>query len=229
MTDESSELAKALDQIQIFNVRRAWAFSLDLGEWDRLRSCFHPDASITVSWYSGPLDGFIDRSRALMASRKPEEHRKHWLGNMRSEINGTRAVLETDVLILIREFIDATLFDYTSYARFYDLLEKRAGVWRIVEWNCIYDKDRLDPVAPPRERALPGRASGAGGAGERVCIHEAATIQTGPNHPGINRDPGHRRRTQSSPAGRNLACWHERVKCRCESYSWAPRTSRSRR
>src|SRR5882757_8723259 len=53
---------------------------------------------------------------------------------------------ETDVLILIREFIDATLFDYTSYARFYDLLEKRAGIWRIVEWNCIYDKDRLDPV-----------------------------------------------------------------------------------
>jgi hypothetical protein len=31
MTDESSELANALDQIQIFNVRRAWAFSLDLG------------------------------------------------------------------------------------------------------------------------------------------------------------------------------------------------------
>ena len=73
MADESSELANALDQIQIFNVRRAWAFSLDLGEWDRLRSCFHPDARLTVSWYSGPLDGFIDRSRALMASRKPEE------------------------------------------------------------------------------------------------------------------------------------------------------------
>jgi hypothetical protein len=153
MAGESSELAKALDQIQICNVRRAWAFSLDLGEWDSLRSCFHPDASITVSWYSGPLDGFIDRSQAMIAIRKPEEHRKHWLGNMRSEISGTRAVLETDVLILIREFIDGTLFDYTSYARFYDLFEKRAGVWRILEWNCIYDKDRLDPVVPARDSA----------------------------------------------------------------------------
>ena len=156
MADESSEWAKALDQIQICDVRRAWAFSLDLGEWERLRSCFHPDASITVSWYSGSLDGFIVRSQAMVATRKPEEHRKHWLGNMRSEINGTHAVLETDVLILIREFIDATLFDYTSYARFYDLLEKRAGIWRIVEWNCIYDKDRLDPVATARECAFPG-------------------------------------------------------------------------
>ena len=147
MVDKSLEWAQALDQIQICNVRRTWAFSLDLGEWEQLRACFHPNASITVSWYRGPLDGFIDRSKAMVATRKPEEHRKHWLGNMRTEIRRTRAVLETDVLVLIREFIDGSLFDYTSYARFYDLFEKRAGAWRIAEWNCIYDKDRLDPVA----------------------------------------------------------------------------------
>jgi hypothetical protein len=146
--DLSAEWAKALDQIQICNVRREWAFSLDLGEWETLQSCFHPDATITVSWYSGSVGGFIERSKAMVAERKPEEHRKHWLGNMRSEINRTRAVLETDVLILIREFVDGALFDYTSYARFYDLIEKREGAWRILEWNCIYDKDRLDPVVP---------------------------------------------------------------------------------
>ena len=162
MVDESLEWAQALDQIQICNVRRTWAFSLDLGEWEQLRSCFHPNASITVSWYCGPLDGFIDRSKAMVATRKPEEHRKHWLGNMRSEIRGTRAVLETDVLVLIREFIDGSLFDYTSYARFYDLFEKRAGAWRIAEWNCIYDKDRLDPVAP---------------VGDAVCVQTQAVLE----------------------------------------------------
>lgn len=141
-------LAKALDQMQICEVRRVWAFSLDLGEWDTLQACFHPDAKVTVSWYSGPIGGFIERSKGLVAARKPEEHRKHWLGNMRAAINGTRAVLETDVQILIREFIDGDLCDYTSWARFYDLFEKRDGVWRISEWNCIYDKDRLDPVIP---------------------------------------------------------------------------------
>jgi SnoaL-like domain len=144
--DQSAEWAKALDQIQICNVRRVWAFSLDLGEWEPLQSCFTPDATVTVSWYSGPIAGFIERSKEIVGTRKPEEHRKHWLGNMRSEINGTRAVLETDVMILIREYIDRSLFDYTSYARFYDFLEKRDGIWRIHEWNCIYDKDRLDPV-----------------------------------------------------------------------------------
>ena len=125
-----------------------WAFSLDLGEWDTLQACFHPDATVTVSWYAGPIGGFIERSKAIVAARKPEEHRKHWLGNMRTDIAGTRAVLETDVMILIREYIDGSLFDYTSYARFYDLFEKRDGAWRIREWSCIYDKDRLDPVVP---------------------------------------------------------------------------------
>jgi SnoaL-like domain len=144
--DQSAEWAKALDQIQICNVRRVLVFSLDLGEWETLQSCFTPDATVTVSWYSGPIAGFIERSKEIVGTRKPEEHRKHWLGNMRSEIKGTRAVLETDVMILIREYIDRSLFDYTSYARFYDFLEKRDGIWRIHEWNCIYDKDRLDPV-----------------------------------------------------------------------------------
>ncbi|MEA2967371.1 MAG: hypothetical protein QOE78_632, partial [Alphaproteobacteria bacterium] len=36
MVDESLEWAQALDQIQICNVRRTWAFSLDLGEWEQL-------------------------------------------------------------------------------------------------------------------------------------------------------------------------------------------------
>ena len=146
--DQSLEWARALDELQICDVRRRWAFALDLGEWDTLQSCFHPDASVNVSWYSGPVAGFIERSKTMVGGRKPEEHRKHWLGNMRTEISGTRAVLETDVLLLIREFIDENLFDYTSYARFYDLLEKRDGVWRILDWTCIYDKDRLDPVIP---------------------------------------------------------------------------------
>lgn len=147
-TDVEQGLAKALDQMQICEVRRVWAFSLDLGEWDTLRSCFHPDAHVTVSWYSGPISGFIERSQAMAAARKPEEHRKHWLGNMRSRVSETRGVLETDVMILIREFIDGDLCDYTSQARFYDLFEKRDGAWRICEWNCIYDKDRLESVIP---------------------------------------------------------------------------------
>ena len=146
--NQSAEWATALDHLQVCNVRRTWAFALDLGEWEALQACFHPGAQVTVSWYAGPVEGFIERSKAMVSARKPEEHRKHWLGNMRCDVVGSRAVLETDVMILIREFIGGSLFDYTSCARFHDLFEKRDGGWRICEWNCIYDKDRLDPVVP---------------------------------------------------------------------------------
>ena len=103
---------------------------------------------------SGPIETFIERTKGLFAARKPEEHRKHWLGNMRAEIKGNRAVLETDVQIMIREYIGDSLYDCTSYARFYDLMEKRDGAWRIGEWQTIYDKDGSTPWCRRRTRAV---------------------------------------------------------------------------
>jgi hypothetical protein len=149
----TDEFARLADELQIYRVRRHWAFRLDLGELDALRDCFHPGALVTVSWFSGPVEIFIERTKGVFAARKPEEHRKHWLGNMRAEVKGTRAVLETDVQIMIREYIGETLYDCTSYARFYDLFEKRDGVWRISEWQTIYDRDRIDPVVPTSQQA----------------------------------------------------------------------------
>jgi SnoaL-like domain len=130
------------------DVRRRWAFSRDQGDWESLRDCFHPDATITVAWYSGPAAGFIERSIAMAGHRRPEEHHKHWLGNMRADVVGPRAVLETDAMVLIREYVDEYLFDYCCHLRFYDLVEKRDGVWRLSKASCIYEKDRLDPVIP---------------------------------------------------------------------------------
>jgi hypothetical protein len=148
VTGVGAGLARAAEEQAICNVRRRWAFARDQGEWEALRGCFHPDATITVAWYSGPAAGFVERSIAMAAHRRAEEHHKHWLGNMRAEINGDRAVLETDAMVLIREYIDAHLFDYCCHLRFYDLLAKRDGVWRLSKASCIYEKDRLDPVVP---------------------------------------------------------------------------------
>jgi hypothetical protein len=113
-----------------------------------LQVCFHSDGTITVSWYSGPASGFVDRSKTMGKERRPEERSKHLIGNMRADVNGNRAILEADTVITVREFIDGHLFDFASNARFYHLVEKRDGVWRIVQANCIYEKDKLEPVIP---------------------------------------------------------------------------------
>jgi hypothetical protein len=132
----------------VCRVLQVWAYSRDQGDWDALRNCFHPDGTITVSWYSGPASGFVERSMAMGKERRPEERSKHLLGNMRAEVTGTRAVLEADTVITVREFIDGHLFDFASNARFFHLMEQRDGEWRIWQANCIYEKDRLEPVIP---------------------------------------------------------------------------------
>ena len=86
-----------VEELSIRRVRETWAFGRDLGEWDALAACFHPQASITVSWYSGPATGFVERSRQARAAMKPQERNKHLLGNMRVACAGGRATLETDV------------------------------------------------------------------------------------------------------------------------------------
>jgi hypothetical protein len=137
-----------LNAYEIERVRRRWVFCRDRGDWDGLSACFHPDATVSISWYCGSASGFIELARRAAAEKKPEERSQHWLGNCHAEVRGNRAILESDVQILTRDLLDGHLFDCTSFGRFFDLFEKREGAWRIAKWTAVYDKDRLDPVLP---------------------------------------------------------------------------------
>lgn len=129
-------------------VRRTWAWCRDANDWNGVRACFHPDATIEISWYKGSVEGFIEQARARAATLRPEERGKHWIGNARSWIRGARAVVETDAQIQIRLRLEGHLFDNITWVRFFDRVERRDGVWRIKHWFCFFDKDRLDPVIP---------------------------------------------------------------------------------
>src|SRR5271157_2157378 len=73
----------------------------DQGLWDELRDLFHPNASISVTWYSGPIEGFIERS-AKMAAANRSTTSKHLIGASRVALEGNRALSDTDVTILAR-------------------------------------------------------------------------------------------------------------------------------
>ena len=111
-------------------------------------SCFHPDATVSVLWYSGPVSGFLERTIAMAAERKPGEASKHWVGNSRVWVRGNRAILETDTMVMNRDHIDGHLVDFTIHLRLYDRLERRQTEWKILRMNGIYDKDRIEPVIP---------------------------------------------------------------------------------
>jgi hypothetical protein len=137
-----------LAEYEVRRVRQVWAFARDRGEWDTMRCCFHPDATVCVAWYSGPVSTFFERTIAMAAERRPEEASKHWLGNSRVAVNGDRAILETDAIVLNRSYFDGHLFDFSIYLRLYDRVERRDRQWKILRMSGIYDKDRLDPVIP---------------------------------------------------------------------------------
>lgn len=139
-----------LDELEIKRLRQRWAFGRDYGEWDEIAACFHPNAHISISWYEGNVAGFIEGSRASMASLKPDERIKHWLGNARVWMEGDRGIAEVDVMISARNFVDGYLFDITTWARFCDFVERRGGEWKISQWKMIYDADRMDAVEPSR-------------------------------------------------------------------------------
>lgn len=143
MTTQSDIL---MDEAVIRRLRRQWAFSRDRGDFEAMAQCFHADAQASISWFQGPVAELIPLLAASDAARKPGEHSKHWVGNCLISLRGNRALMETDIAIMMREHIDGQLFDYTGYCRFYDRVERRSGTWAISLWTAIFDKDRLDPV-----------------------------------------------------------------------------------
>jgi hypothetical protein len=126
-------------------VIQAWGLYRDQGRWDDLLGTFTPDGDIAVSWFRGRFPDFVARCKQNAAAGTSQAKHLLWPSNVR--IAGDRAVAETNVAILVRQTIDGVPVDLTSYGRFVDRLERRAG-WLIAERATVYEHDRLDPVQP---------------------------------------------------------------------------------
>ena len=138
LSDARSEIAALIND---------WAFFRDQEWWDELLGTFHEDGTISLSWFDGPYAGFVAASQKLAASGNTIL--KHQLGVPRIEIRGDRALSAVDVVIRVRATTPAGEVDTTSFARFHDRLEKRAGAWKILKRTAVYEKDRADPVSGP--------------------------------------------------------------------------------
>ncbi|MBX9824222.1 MAG: nuclear transport factor 2 family protein [Xanthobacteraceae bacterium] len=133
------------DKVICAELVQAWGFARDQGKWDDLAAVFHPGGEIAVSWFRGPYPEFV--AHCQRNSGKGSEA-KHLLWPARVAVKGMRATAETSVAILVRQTIEGIVVDLTSNGRFLDRLEKRGGVWKMVERAALYEKDRLDPVEP---------------------------------------------------------------------------------
>jgi SnoaL-like domain len=134
------------DRIACADLIQAWGVYRDQGKWKELRGTFSPDGHISISWFRGSFEQFVERCRASFAAGHTWS--RHHLFPPTIKFNGDRAVAETTVVIRVRQKFSGIDVDLTSCSRFLDRLERHSGGWLIAERAAIYERDRLDPVEP---------------------------------------------------------------------------------
>jgi hypothetical protein len=134
------------DKIACAELIQAWGVYRDQGNWKELRATFTPDGQISVSWFRGPFEQFVELCRASHAAGRTWS--RHHLFPATIKLAGDRAVAETSVVIRVRQPFNGIPVDLTSCSRFLDRLERHSGDWLIAERAAIYERDRLDPVEP---------------------------------------------------------------------------------
>lgn len=152
------------DRQQIVDLLTGWIHR-DLGEWEQLRQLFHPDGTIEITWFEGTASDFVDGSIRMGAS---DVRTKHLIGTPTVTFNtdATKAIVETNAMI-IADNVTLNL-GCIGHNRFYDMAEKRDGVWKLCHRQSIYDMSsftfplgvvEIDPMTVakyPREYAALG-------------------------------------------------------------------------
>lgn len=121
------------DRLQITDLITGWIHR-DLGQWDQLADLAHPDAVIEITWFEGPFAEFVEGSKRMGQS---DLRTKHLIGTPVVSFNGNKAIVETNAVI-VAENVRLGL-GCSVHNRFYDLAEKRDGLWKLVKRQSIYD------------------------------------------------------------------------------------------
>jgi hypothetical protein len=139
------------DRLAIRDLIENWALWRDAGDWERFRGLWHDDGRMMATWFQGSADEFIQVSRAGF---EKGVRILHFLGGTAIDIAGNRAIAQTKMTINQRAEVDGVLCDVVCTGRFYDFLEKRGQQWGLALRQPIYERDRLDPVAPDAQITL---------------------------------------------------------------------------
>ncbi|WP_391488060.1 nuclear transport factor 2 family protein [Leclercia tamurae] len=133
------------DRQQLNDLINGWMHR-DLGEWAQLRDLFHPDGTIEITWFEGLGSDFVEGSMRMGAS---DLRTKHLIATPAVTFNatGNKAILETNAII-IAENVRLNI-GCECHNRFYDLAEKRDGVWRLFRRQSVYDMGTFTfPMGP---------------------------------------------------------------------------------
>ncbi|NEK59452.1 nuclear transport factor 2 family protein [Geodermatophilus sabuli] len=133
------------DEREITRVLQQWVLYRDAGDWERFAGVWASDGFMTATWFQGSATDFIEISRTGFENGV---RILHFLGGTAVDVDGDRAIAQTKMTISQRASVHDVDVDVVCTGRFYDFFRRDPEGWRVVRRQPIYEKDRMDPVAP---------------------------------------------------------------------------------
>ena len=121
-------VARLVDERAVKDVMLRYARGVDDRDWERVRSCFAPDAFIAGTGHSGVRDEYLEQ---LFVGVARFGVTMHTIGNQVVEVDGDSARTETD--LVARHFGDAEGRDEQLVlgVRYHDQLRRDGSGWLI--------------------------------------------------------------------------------------------------
>lgn len=140
-----TKLQQLIDKAEINEVVQRERAYRDQARWDDMRTMYHEDAVVDLSWFKGSGWEFVAASRRLYEAGR---HSAHQMGPTLVSLNGTRALAMTGCAVCLRTHRDGVELELTAHSRLHERLEKRDGEWRLSRMGIVYLRDLLIPVSP---------------------------------------------------------------------------------
>ncbi|MEV0153764.1 nuclear transport factor 2 family protein [Micromonospora sp. NPDC050686] len=185
---ETTMLRTLLAEHEITAVIYRLARASDRGDVELAASCYHAGATEDHGGFVGPAEEFRTRQGQIQFAETPAIPLMwHSVTNIRVELDGDRAFVESLVLVWQRLVKDGVEFDIPVAGRYLDTFARLHGEWRIAARTLVFDASRVELPTPsywdvfdkPRETLRLGSRSDrdisydllrtfrAGGAGEQ--------------------------------------------------------------
>lgn len=142
-------LESIADKFSIKELIEFERFCRDNAQWEEMKKCFAENSTVTVSWFPGTGQEFVD------ASSKMESYAPHKLYDTLVWLNKDKAVAITMATIQIRQEIQGHLLELNSDVKLLYKTQKINGLWSIISMEGIYEKDSLLPVSPADGIVIP--------------------------------------------------------------------------
>lgn len=142
------ELSELVARAEIADVLARYQHACDRGDRALMRTCYHPDAVDNHGRANGPVDevlAFLGRYGAELRATY------HFMGapHIAVEVEGDpdKAFAETYCLYR-RELLDPEAQILMQGLRYFDVFERRDGVWRIAHRTVLLDWEQRGNGAP---------------------------------------------------------------------------------